>query len=75
METGAEYPPATIYNLVLMISIHLEWEYGMKKLISHDFPDIKNTLDNIMAEKSAAGLGIQYHRRATRVAVAEWIPG
>lgn len=61
-ENGAEYPGATIYDLVLMLSLFLEREFGIKRLISEDYPVIRNTLSHIMTEKSQLGLGIQKSR-------------
>lgn len=61
-ENGEEYPPGTVYDLVLMLSIYLEQEYGIKHLTTTAWPKIRNTLDWVMQEKTAQGLGQQQER-------------
>lgn len=56
-ENGKEYPPGTIYDLVLMLSLYLEREHGIDHLTSPAWPKIRNTLNGIMAEQSTKGLG------------------
>lgn len=48
-ENGSEYPPASIYDLVLMLSLYLEREFGHCRLINVDkYPELYNTLNHIM---------------------------
>lgn len=61
-EHGEEYPPGTIYDLILMISIFLEREYSIKRLTSMAYPKVRNTLNCIMAEQAEKGLGVQKER-------------
>ncbi len=55
---GAEYPGTTLQQLVLMIQFYLE-KHGLcwKLLDDNEFCSLHNTLDNLMKERCAAGLG------------------
>lgn len=62
-ENGKQYPPGTVYDLVLCISLYLEREFKMHRLTSKEhWPKIRNTLDAIMVEKTAEGLGLSKER-------------
>ena len=56
---GEDYPPKTLYEMIICIQFHLETLGFSYKLVSDDdnFKDLKYTLDNIMKERTAAGLG------------------
>ena len=51
-EYGDEYPHGTLYDFVTMFNLHLE------KLLSEKFMKVCNTLDNLLAEQQAMGLGV-----------------
>ena len=57
---GSDYPGRTLYDIVICVQFHLECLGYSYKLISEDgFRDIKFTLDNLMKQRTSAGLGIQ----------------
>ena len=46
-----------MYDLVSGLSLYLEREYGFtKKLVLRAFREIRNTLDNVMKERTAEGV-------------------
>ena len=56
-ENGDQYPASSLYDLLGGLSLHLEREHGFShKLMSGAFREIRNTLDNIMKERSAEGI-------------------
>ena len=56
-ENGDQYPPGSLYDLLQGLSMFLEREHGFEnKLMSHAFKEIRNTLDNIMKERTAEGI-------------------
>ena len=56
-ENGQQYPSGTLYDLLGGLSLYLEREHGFcNKLMSGAFREIRNTLDNVMKERSAEGI-------------------
>ena len=56
-ENGDQYPASSLYDLLGGLSLYLEREHGFNdKLMSGAFREIRNTLDNIMKERSAEGI-------------------
>ena len=58
-ENGDQYPPPpnSMYDLVSGLSLYLEREHGFtNKLVSGAFREIRNTLDNVMKERTAEGI-------------------
>ena len=56
-ENGEQYPPNSMYDLVSGLSLYLEREHGFtNKLVSGAFREIRNTLDNVMKERTAEGV-------------------
>ena len=57
-ENGEQYPPSSMYDLISGLSLYLEREHGFtNKLVSGAFRSVRNTLDNIMKERTAEGVG------------------
>ena len=59
---GQEYPPQTLYQMVICIQIYLESEKLYWKLLDKGDPQFVNlyyTLDNIMKAHTAQGLGVK----------------
>ena len=57
---GTEFPGKTLYDLVICLQFHLETHGFSWKLLSHDeFKDIRFTLDNLMKEQCAQGIGVK----------------
>ncbi len=55
---GSDYPSVTLRQLVLMIQFYLEKHGLCWKLLDEDeFFSLRNTLDNLMKERCASGLG------------------
>ena len=55
---GSDYPPKTLYDIVICVQFWLETQGLAWKLLSEDaFQDLKFTLDNLMKERTALGLG------------------
>ena len=55
---GTEFPPHTLYDLVICIQFHLETKGFSWRLISDNvFKDLKFTLDNLMKQRTEMGLG------------------
>ncbi len=56
---GDGYPPKTLYDVVIMIQLHLEshgkyWELLDEK----EFKNVRYTLDNVMKERVQKGIGV-----------------
>ena len=57
-ENGEQYPSSSMYDLISGLSLYLEREHGFtNKLVSGAFRAVKNTLDNVMKERTAEGVG------------------
>ena len=57
-ENGEQYPSSSMYDLISGLSLYLEREHGFtNKLVSGAFRSVINTLDNIMKERTAEGVG------------------
>ena len=57
-ENGEQYPPSSMYDLISGLSLYLEREHGFtNKLVSGAFRSVRNTLDNIMKERTVEGVG------------------
>ena len=57
-ENGEQYPSSSIYDLISGLSLYLEREHGFtNKLVSGAFRAVRNTLDNVMKERTAEGVG------------------
>ena len=56
-ENGKQYPSSSMYNLISGLSLYLEREHGFtNKLVSGAFRSVRNTLDNVMKERTAEGM-------------------
>ncbi len=59
---GSEYPPQTLYQMIVCVQIFLESEKLYWKLLDKGDPYFVNlyyTLDNIMKQHTAKGLGVK----------------
>ena len=57
-ENGEQYPPSSMYDLISGLSLYLEREHGFtNKLVCGAFRSVRNTLDNVMKERTAEGVG------------------
>ena len=57
-ENGEQYPSSSMYDLISGLSLYLEREHGFtNKLVSEAFRAVRNTLDNVMKERTAEGVG------------------
>ena len=57
-ENGEQYPSSSMYDLISGLSLYLEREHGFtNKLVSGAFRSVRNTLDNVMKERTAEGVG------------------
>ena len=57
-ENGEQYAPSSMYDLISGLSLYLEREHGFtNKLVSGAFRSVRNTLDNVMKERTAEGVG------------------
>ena len=57
-ENGEQYPSSSMYDLISGLSLYLEREHGFtNKLVSGAFRSVRNTLDNVMEERTAEGVG------------------
>ena len=55
-ENGEQYPSFSMYDLISRLSLYLEREHGFtNKLVSGAFRAVRNTLDNVMKERTALG--------------------
>ncbi len=67
---GAEYPGETLYQLLISIQFYLEHTGRHWKLIDgEDFIPLKFTLDNLMKERAAMGLG--KHKSSSPISVSD----
>ena len=57
---GKDYPPQTLRQIVIMIQMYLNENGIYWKLIDDlKFVQLRNVLDNIMKERTSAGLGVR----------------
>ena len=57
-ENGEQYPSSSMYDLISGLSLYFEREHGFtNKLLSGAFRSVRNTLDNVMKERTAEGVG------------------
>ena len=57
-ENGEQYPSSSMYDLISDLSLYFEREHGFtNKLVSGAFRSVRNTLDNVMKERTAEGVG------------------
>ena len=57
-ENREQYPSFSMYDLISDLSLYLEREHGFtNKLVSGTFRAVRNTLDNVMKERTAEGVG------------------
>ena len=57
-ENGEQYPSSSMYDLISGLSLYLEREqWFTDKLVSGAFRAVRNTLDNVMKETTAEGVG------------------
>ena len=57
-ENGEQYPSSSMYDLISGLSLYLEREHGFtNKLVSGAFRSVRNTLDNVMKERTVEGVG------------------
>ena len=55
---GEDYPPKTIYEIVICVQMYLESKgYFFKFFEDEEFTDLKYTCNNIMKERAKSGLG------------------
>ena len=55
---GNEFPPCTLYDLVICIQFYLETEgFSWRLIIDEVFKEVKFTLDNTMKERTQAAIG------------------
>ncbi len=53
---GQEYPPKTLYEIIVCVQMHLESQGIFWKLIDDgDFVNVKFALDNVMKKQTALG--------------------
>ena len=56
-ENGEEYPSSSFYDLLGGLSLYLQHEKNFNdKLMSATYKEIRNTLDNVMKERTHAGI-------------------
>ena len=56
-ENGEQYPSSSIYDLIPGLSLYLEREHSFtNKLVSGAFRSVRNTLYNVMKERTAEGV-------------------
>ena len=57
-ENGKQCPSSSMYDLISGLGLYLEREHGFtNKLVSGAFRSIRNTLDNVMKERTTEGVG------------------
>ena len=57
-ENGEQYPSSSMHDVISGLSLYLERERGFTdKLVSGAFRAVRNTLDNVMKEGTAEGVG------------------
>ena len=60
---GSDYPGKTLYDIVICLQFHLETKgYSWKLLGMDDFRDVRFTLDNLMKQRCAAGIGVNVRK-------------
>ena len=60
---GSEFPPKTLYDMLMCVQFFLETVGFSWRLISDDeFKEVKFTLDNVMKQRTAQGIGISVHK-------------
>ena len=60
---GSEFPPKTMYDIIMCVQFHLETLGFSWRLISDEqFQEVKFTLDNIMKQRTAQGIGISVRK-------------
>ena len=53
---GEQYPSSSMYDLISGLSLYLEREHGFtNKLVSGAFRSVRNTLDNVVKQRTAEG--------------------
>lgn len=58
-QDGEEYPPKNVYEIVICLQLYLCTQgQNYKFLDDDDFCQLRNTLDNIMKDKTSKGLGM-----------------
>ena len=62
-EDGEQYPGNTLYDLLQGLSLYLQHEKGFsEKLMSDAFREVRNTLDNMMKERTHDGVSVTTER-------------
>ena len=57
-ENSEQYPSSSMYDLISGLSLYLEREHGFtNKLVSGAFRSVRNTLNNVIKERTAEGVG------------------
>ena len=57
-KNGEQYPPSSMYDLISGSSLYLEREHGFTdQLASGAFRAVRNTLNNVMEERTTEGVG------------------
>ena len=60
---GSEFPGCTLYDIVICLQFHLETRGFSWKFLSQDmFKDIRFTLDNLMKDRCARGIGVNVQK-------------
>ena len=60
---GSDYPPKTLYEIVIALQMYLESKGIFWKLIDDQFfTAVKYTLNNVMKERAQLGLGNEVHK-------------
>lgn len=60
---GSEFPGKTLYDLVICLQFHLETKgFSWKFLSDNHFKDIRFTLDNLMKDRCARGIGVNVRK-------------
>ncbi len=60
---GTDFPPKTLYKIVICLQMFLETNGVFWKLIDdHNFRTVKYTLDNVMKARAQQGLGNNVHK-------------
>ena len=60
---GTDFPAKTLYQIVLCVQFHLETKGIIWRLLDDDcFSDLKFTLDNVMKQRTSAGIGISVRK-------------
>ena len=63
---GEDYPGSTLYELVIMLQLHLkQHDRNFRLLDEQKFVQLQNTLDNLMKARAAEGIGT--HKRQAKV--------